>query len=120
MTGGEGQRAWTEEALKMLNERLNAFMRMFVDTFVEHYNSGLYTFKYHLFEQMLKDVRKFGIQSVLKSSPHEHFKVHIKHSYSARFQMRQTRMMEASNVLQSGYKLLSNRNKRKLVESWNK
>lgn len=47
--GQEEQVACTAEASKMLAEIVKAFKRVLVDTFDEHCDQGLYTFKYFLF-----------------------------------------------------------------------
>lgn len=65
----EEQRAWKEETLEVLDKRIRAFKRMFVDTIDEPRDSGLYTHMYHLLDHMLKELQKFGTLSFLNGSP---------------------------------------------------
>lgn len=60
LTGGEGQRAWTEEISEMLDVRVKAFKRMLVDTFNEHCDLSLYKHKCHLQNHMVKDLNIFS------------------------------------------------------------
>lgn len=73
--------------------------KMSIETFDEHGDSGLYAVEYHLFDQMVEDIRKFVTVSVLDSSQYEQFNEHIKHSVIRRLRRKLAQMTETINTM---------------------
>lgn len=60
-----GQRRWGEDDLSSLESRDKEFKKMVRDAFDEHCDSGLYTLKYHLLENMVEEIKRFETLSNL-------------------------------------------------------
>lgn len=52
---------------------------MLIKTSEERYVSSLCTLKYHFFDLIMQDVRRFEALSVLDDRPNEHFNLYSKH-----------------------------------------
>lgn len=83
---------------------VNEFEKILVVTFGEHYDSSLYTLKYHLLDDIVYDTQRFGTVSVLARSSFWHFDVHIKLAYKKAPQKRQIKAMEAVDMGERSYK----------------
>lgn len=59
VTGEIEQWLLSQDELKQLNERMSQFKRMLVETFMVHYDSGLYTITYHLIVQIVENLGRF-------------------------------------------------------------
>lgn len=59
-TGYMGQQACGWERRNGLERRNKELKKMFVETFVERRDSGLYNLKYHIFYHMVEDIHTFG------------------------------------------------------------
>lgn len=81
VTVDKGNQAWREKRLGRLERRVKGFRRMLVERFDEDLNSGLYTSKYSLRDEMVEEIQRFEMLSVSDSSSYEYLHVHINQAF---------------------------------------
>lgn len=67
--GDIGQQAWSAVLLRRPRIIVMKFKKMFVLTFDEYWDSGLYNLRYNLLDLEINDITRMGGLLVLKGSP---------------------------------------------------
>lgn len=75
------QRVCDGDDVSSLKSRVKEFMKMLVEAFGEHCDSGLYTLKYHLLYHKVDYIRQNRTLSDSESISYEYFIVLIKKAY---------------------------------------
>lgn len=81
----------------------SGFQKTLVETFYEHYDSGLNTLQYHILDHIVEYLLVFGTSALLDGSPYEHFSMHIKQAYKRILRRRRTKFMEKAGVIERSY-----------------
>lgn len=76
---------------------------MFVETFYEHCDFGLYTLKYPLLDQVVEYIIIFEALSVLDSRAYEQFNVHMKQAFRTTSRGRRTQIKETVHMMEKTY-----------------
>ena len=90
---------WIADDLDTLQSEIKIFKTKMVGLFHDCCPNGLGTLKFHLFDHIVDDIRRFGTISVLSASPFEHFNLHIKSAYRSTSKRLLTREMETAHNL---------------------
>lgn len=82
MTREMSQQAWAEADQCILERRFTELATMLAKTIDKYCNSSLCTVKYHVLDDIVEDIPRFGAISVLYRSPYDQVNVHIMHDYN--------------------------------------
>lgn len=74
---------------------------MLLERFDVQGNRGLYTLNYHLFADMMEEIRSLATPSILQSRPYEYHNEHMKQVFKRNSGRIQTQMMETVNLIES-------------------
>lgn len=70
----------------ILKSTIKEVNNMLVEALEKHFDAGLCTIKYYLFDDMVKDIQQFGTLSIFGQPSYEHFQMHIKQAYKSPLQ----------------------------------
>lgn len=76
-----GNLRWNGVEIQVQTCRIGHFKDIVVDNFAGHSSTEVFTVKFHLIDNMVEDIHRFGKLSVLDISPFEGYNVPIKASY---------------------------------------